>query len=57
MSRETSYDEFDSDDFDSNKFEKVKPPQRFVTPDKDRRDNWREKRRSKEKDRNKFFER
>jgi len=52
-----NYDEFDSDDFDSNKFEKVKQPRRFVTSDKDRRDNWRDKRRSKEKDRNKFFER
>ena len=56
MSRD-NYEEFDSDDFDSNKFEKVKPPRRFVTSDKDRKDNWRDKRRSKEKDRNKFFER
>ena len=43
---------------DTPKFTKLKKPQRFNVDDKDRKDNWkRDKRRSKEKDRNKFFER
>lgn len=58
MSREIdAHDHFDSDDFDSNKFEKAKKPRRFSFSEKDRKDNWRDKRRTKEKDRNKFFER
>ena len=57
MQRDYNVEQFDADDFDSNKFEKVKKPYRFTSDNKDRRDNWRDKRRSKEKDRNKFFER
>lgn len=56
MSRD-DYDRFDSDDFESAKFSKVKKPRRFNVNERDRRDNWREKRRSKEKDRDKLFER
>lgn len=51
-----AHDHFDSDEFVSDKFEKVKPPHRFVISSKDRKDNFRDKRRSKEKDRNKFFD-
>lgn len=51
-------DQFDSDEFVSEKFSKHEKPQRFNVGDRDRKDNWkRDKRRSKEKDRNKFFER
>jgi hypothetical protein len=57
MSNEVRED-FDSDEFVSEKFSKYQKPQRFNVGDRDRKDNWkRDKRRSKEKDRNKFFER
>lgn len=53
-----SREQFDSDDNVSPKFSKVQKPHRFNVGDRDRKDNWkRDKRRSKEKDRNKFFER
>ncbi len=52
-----NHDHFDSDEFDSPKFTKLEKPQRFNVADKDRKGNWRDKRRTKEQAKNKFFER
>jgi len=45
----------DYDDMDEAKFIKFEKPHRFNVKDRDRKENWKEKRKCKEKDKTKFL--